>query len=86
MSNTKTWRQARAKLASHVAAHAPAEEIEQVRMEFRGLFAEDRITALIASAPELSTGQRDRLAELLRGGAAGSGRQGDELRRAFPPP
>jgi hypothetical protein len=52
--------------------HAPAEEIEQARREFRGLFTEDRITALIASPPELSTGQRERLAALLGNGTATS--------------
>jgi len=67
MSNTSTWRQARAKLASLTAAHAPAEEVERVRAEFRALLTEDRITSLIAAAPELSTAQRTRLAGLLNG-------------------
>jgi hypothetical protein len=63
----KTWRQARAQLASLSAAHAPAEQIEQARAKFRALFTEAKIEQLIASAPELSTGQRDRLKGLLGG-------------------
>jgi hypothetical protein len=45
----------------------PAEEVERVGAEFRALFTEDRITSLIAAAPELSTAQRTRLAGLLNG-------------------
>jgi hypothetical protein len=52
--------------------HVPAEEIEAARTEFRAPFTEDRIAELIASAPELNTGQPDRLAALLRGGAGNS--------------
>lgn len=69
MEDTATWRTARAKLASLTAAHAPAEEIEAARAEFRSLITEDRITEL-AAAPELTAGQRRRLAALLNGGGA----------------
>lgn len=65
MADTMTWRRARGKIASLTAANAPAEEIEQARAEFKALFAEEKITALIASAPALSEAQRDRLRGLL---------------------
>jgi len=65
-----TWRQARARLASLAAQHAPQEEIERAREQFRAMFSEHRIAELISSAPELTDGQRVRLAGLLKNGGA----------------
>jgi hypothetical protein len=63
--NEQNWRAARARLASLVGQHAPQEQIDQARAEFRALVTEDKIARLIAQAPELSREQRARLAGLL---------------------
>lgn len=46
------------------------EQARRLRSEYKALRAEDYIRQLVDSAPPLTPEQRDRLAVLLRGGAA----------------
>ena len=70
-------RTARANLASAEAAArrhpgdpAARARVDQLRAEYRALALEDHIRKVVDAAPPLTAAQRDRLALLLRGGAA----------------
>ncbi len=67
----QTPHQARARVAA-LARHRPADDVEltSARAELRTVVAEDYIRKLVASAPPLTSEQRDRLAVLLRTGTA----------------
>jgi Spy/CpxP family protein refolding chaperone len=47
-----------------------AAAVEELRQQYRAIAAEDYIKKLVDEAPRLTPEQRDRLALLLRGGAA----------------
>ncbi len=64
-----SWRTERARVANAVRNGNPVLEAE-ARARLKEVRAEDYIKKLVAEAPPLSEMQRDRLALLLRGGAA----------------
>jgi hypothetical protein len=63
------WRTERARLAGAVSNGNTA-LAQSARVRLKELRAEDYIKKLVDEAPPLSESQRDRLALLLRGGAA----------------
>ncbi len=74
MPLSESRRKARAKLASATARAdrdpRAAESLDELRREYRFLTAAEYVKELVDEAPPLSVEQRDRLALLLRGGAA----------------
>ncbi len=64
------WHRERARLAVTTRHHgADAPQTQEARRDLRASRAEDYIRDLVASAPPLTTAQRDRLVVLLRTGA-----------------
>ncbi|MDP9397340.1 MAG: hypothetical protein M3P96_05725 [Actinomycetota bacterium] len=64
-----TWTAERARLAAK-KKHDPNADVEDIRRDLRAARAEDYIRRVVDAAPPLTLEQRDRLATLLRGGAA----------------
>lgn len=66
-----TWTSERAKLASLSRSRKPDDpDLTEARRNLRALRLEEHVREILAKAPPLTDEQRDRIAGLLRAGAA----------------